>query len=176
VKFRKRSWREKDKKSRMYVDLPEDRNDTLFDNLAKRDRGGEGDEIKARRKAMRELAREAHENLGHSHKGLKYSAYAGCTTCPCSPGLIMNHDYGGDFYVLSREAIRAQVDNDKEGAVDEAKYEVKEANKAIRKAQAELKKAEAKLVRSKEALAAHKAKRRQEKAKAKKKAQEAQAA
>jgi hypothetical protein len=177
VKFRRRHYTSKDKKSRMYVDLPEDMNDTLGDNLVKRDRGGKSDELKARRKAMRELAKEAHENLGHSHKGLQYSALAGCTVCPCSPGLIMNTDFGGDFYVASREAIRAQVDYDKEGAVSSAKYDVKKAKEDLKKSQAALKKAQAKLEEKKVALGEHKAKRRWErKAAAAKKAAEKKAA
>jgi hypothetical protein len=171
VKFRKRSWREKNKKSRMYVDLPEDAGDTILDGLFKRDRGEQTDEMKARRKAMRDIAREAHENLGHDHKGLKYSAYAGCSMCPCSPGIVMNHDYGGDFYVESLESIRVRIDHEKEYAVDRAKENVtkhrkkiKDLEKKLAKAKKDLPKVEAKVGEAKEALRARREKRKAQKA------------
>jgi hypothetical protein len=49
------------------------------------------------RKLIPELAKQFPE-LAYEHVTFSWSQYAGCT-CPCSPGFIVNVQYGQDYYV-----------------------------------------------------------------------------
>ena len=162
-----------DVKTRVFVDLPEDAGDSIVDRFIKRDRGGDNPELKARRKATRALALAGLEALGLETKGVKYSRYAGCTTCSCSPGFIFPERLGFSIHVESIESIRSRHDQHMESNVYWAKRKVVEAKQAIKKAEAELKKAERGVETSKEKLKAHKAKRAEQKKAARAKARKA---
>jgi len=142
--FRRRGYRDRQTKTRLFVWLPETDDDSVFDSLVKRDRGGDpSDEIKARRKAMRLLAKAAMAKL-ELPTGIRYSIHAGCSMCPCSPGFIAECDLGGDLYVQSVNAIEKAKREARKDEVRRAKQAVKDAEKALKKAERELAKAERK--------------------------------
>lgn len=160
-------------KTRIFVDLPEDADDTIIDNLMKRDRGSKNPEQTARKKASRGLALAALEAMELETKGVKYSRYAGCSSCACSPGFLFPERLGYSIYVTSVAELRARKDRSMSYAVESAKREVTKAKEAIRKAERELAKAERKVETSKEALKAHKAKRKEQAKRARAKARAA---
>lgn len=74
-----RQWRDRDKKTRVYV-WPD--GESVFENLLDRhDRPVQ---------LFRQVTREALEALGYEGVRLSWSQRAGCS-CPCSPGFIATH-------------------------------------------------------------------------------------
>lgn len=166
IKFRKRHWREKTTRSRVYVDLPEDADDTVLDSLIKRDRGGTpDDDTKRRRKAMRSIAKAAMLKIPTETK-LRYSIHAGCSMCPCSPGFIADVDLGGDLWVESVASIIMRRKEALRHDVNDARRAVRDAEKGVEKAKKEVVKAKQKLAKAEKRLAEDKKKAKKKKEKA----------
>ena len=128
-------------KARMYVYLPENDDDSILDNLVKRDRGGKDDAMKERKKRQRNLALAALDKIKMPVK-FRYSRKAGCTACPCSPGFILDAELHGDLWVRTVSSVKEGKLQDLRNDVSYAKYEVKELEKKLKKANREVKKAE----------------------------------
>jgi hypothetical protein len=141
-----RSVRRNASKARMYVSLPEDDDDSILDNIAKRDRGDKSDWQKARRTSERNLALAALDTIKMPVK-FRYSAKAGCTMCPCSPGFILDAELHGDLWVRTATSVEEGKLRDLRGDVSSAKYEIKGLEKKLKVAKRDLKKAERSLSR-----------------------------
>lgn len=148
--FRRHSGQDHKKKTRVFAWLPEDDDDTVLDNISKRDRGGSpDDEVKRRRKAMRLLAQvgiaKACAKFDIEEPKLRYSIHAGCSMCPCSPGFIADVDFGGDLFISTVASIEKGKKEALQSKVRSAKRKVKEAQKGLKQAKRKLEQAEARL-------------------------------
>jgi hypothetical protein len=79
--------RSRQTKSRLYINT---KNETILENLANR---------RSRpTQVYKSILPDIFQALGVPVKPVRWSQYAGCT-CPCSPGFIIEGDYGMDYWI-----------------------------------------------------------------------------